>query len=268
MAGSRAKEMITRIIVALILLPLTLLLIIKGHPHLFFTVILVLVLLATKEMINIMRKDSIKLYDKLMWVTAVIVPTLICFIGLDIFVLISFVTLFLLFILKMFSKNPTENVLEEVSYNFFALMYVPFLFTFFPLLMFENYQYILYLCFVIWASDSFAYFTGVAIGKHKMIPKVSPGKTIEGVTGGIVGALIVAFVFNYYVLNATMLFTTVSAIAIIIAGILGDLMESMMKRSANVKDSGSLLPGHGGILDRFDSLMIGAPVLYFLIQYM
>ena len=125
----------------------------------------------------------------------------------------------------------------------------------------------LFLCFVIWASDSFAYFTGVALGKHKLIPKVSPGKSIEGLIGGAVGALIVAYFFNMFLLHESLVTIAIIAVDVIAAGVIGDLIESMMKRSANVKDSGSIIPGHGGILDRFDSLIIAAPVLYFYLIY-
>ncbi len=267
MGGKRGKEIIIRVIVGILLIPLAILLIVKAHPHIFFTVIVVLSLLATKEFINIMKTSEIKLYDKLLWLSAVIVPFVMYFLDFAYLVFTAFLLVFILFLLKMFSQNPTEKVMEEISYNFFAVMYIPFLFTFIPLIRDIGYEWVLFLCFVIWASDSFAYFTGVAAGRHKLIPKVSPGKTIEGVAGGVAGGIITALIFNYYFLDKSIMVILFITVDVIAAGIIGDLIESMMKRSTGIKDSGSLLPGHGGVLDRFDSLIISAPVLYFYLAY-
>ena len=267
MDSKKAKEMFMRIIVALILIPLALFLIIKAHSHIFLTVVAVISILGTHEFIKIMKQDNIRLYTPLMWISSVAVPFIIYFLGFTAFTAYAFVILFVLFLLKMFSANPTEKVMEEVSYNFFAVMFVPFMLTFLALLKNIGYEWVLFLCFVVWASDSFAYFTGVACGKHKLIPKVSPGKSIEGLIGGAVGALIVAYFFNMYLLHESLVTIAIIAVDVIAAGVIGDLIESMMKRSANVKDSGSIIPGHGGILDRFDSLIIAAPVLYFYLIY-
>lgn len=268
MDSKKAKEMVMRIIVALILIPIALLLIIKAHSHIFLTVIALISLLGTYEFIKIMKNENIRLYTPLMWVSSVLVPFLIYFLGFTAFTAYAFVILFILFLLKMFSSNPVEKVMEEVSYNFFAVMFVPFMLTFMALLKEIGYEWVLFLCFVVWASDSFAYFAGVAFGKHKLIPKVSPGKSVEGLIGGTIGALIIGALFNYYLLQENWIIMAVIIIDVIVAGIIGDLIESMIKRSANVKDSGSLLPGHGGILDRFDSLMIAGPVLYFYLIFL
>lgn len=274
MDSSRLREVLMRLVTGFILFFIALWLIIKGHPHVFFTVIEVVLLLGTYEMIKIMKKDEkIRIYPSLMWAGAVIIPASIYFgdmygFGFNIFIAVSFLFLFLIFLLQMFSSNPTDNAVEAVSYNIFAVMYLPFLFSFIPLLKDYDSMWLLFLCFVIWASDSFAYFAGIAFGKHKLIPLVSPGKTIEGLAGGIVGALVIGAIFKYYLLkDASWLLTAVLAVEIIVAGIVGDLIESLMKRSAKVKDSGSLFPGHGGILDRFDSIIISAPVLYFYLTF-
>ncbi len=115
---------------------------------------------------------------------------------------------------------------------------------------------------MIWCSDTGAYFSGVWLGKHKLFERISPKKTWEGLFGGLILALISGFVISR--LTELLLLTDwlIIAVIIVFAGTAGDLVESMFKRSAGVKDSGKILPGHGGVLDRFDSLFISAPFVF------
>ena len=118
--------------------------------------------------------------------------------------------------------------------------------------------------FSTWASDTFAYFAGRAFGKRKIVPSISPNKTLEGFIGGFIGCVVTGIV--YAVISHIPVY--IGAYVGIICGVLaplGDLFESKLKRLCNVKDSGTLLPGHGGVLDRFDSLMFTAPVTLLLI---
>lgn len=111
-----------------------------------------------------------------------------------------------------------------------------------------------------WASDTFAYFTGKAMGRRKLCPQISPGKTVEGCLGGAIGTIVVALVVAY-MFNFSLLHGAILGLLIAIVAPLGDLAESLLKRACNIKDSGSLLPGHGGVLDRFDSILFVAPVV-------
>ena len=125
---------------------------------------------------------------------------------------------------------------------------------------------VLFVCFIVWVADSGAYFAGKSLGKHKMAPSVSPNKTIEGLIGGIITALIVAwFSAQWFELEfsstSTMLLIT---FVTVIISVLGDLVESMFKRVAGIKDSSNIIPGHGGVLDRIDSLTAAFPVFAFL----
>ena len=125
-------------------------------------------------------------------------------------------------------------------------------------------EYILYLILMIWFADSGAYFAGRTLGKNKLIPNVSPGKTWEGVFGALAITLVVALV-AIKLLNISSSHTTIFILityVTVIYSIVGDLSESMFKRMANIKDSGHIIPGHGGILDRIDSLMSGFPVFF------
>lgn len=120
------------------------------------------------------------------------------------------------------------------------------------------------LFFVVWASDMFALYIGSAIGRKPLAPHVSPRKTVEGAVGGLLGALLAAFVARgWFMHRLTVVDCIALGIGLGVVGILGDLVESMLKRGAGVKDSASLVPGHGGVLDRVDSLLYAAPVLYY-----
>ena len=129
---------------------------------------------------------------------------------------------------------------------------------------------------VTWASDTGAYAVGRMVGRHKLIPKVSPGKTVEGAIGGIIASVIVAWAFGDLVLrnSAQLGFkwfpwgVVVFGVIISVAAQIGDLFESLIKREAGVKDSSRILPGHGGILDRLDSMFFVLPVSYLLIQWL
>jgi phosphatidate cytidylyltransferase len=117
---------------------------------------------------------------------------------------------------------------------------------------------------VLMGSDTGAYFTGRALGKHKLAPKISPGKTWEGAIGGLLASLLAAVAAHYWFFPELSLKAALPlAAAMNVLGVLGDLTESALKRGADVKDSGALFPGHGGLLDRLDSLLFNAPLLYY-----
>lgn len=156
---------------------------------------------------------------------------------------------------------------DDIGYILLGTIYIGFGFSYMlaTRLMENGFSLTLLVLLTTWASDSGAYFTGKYLGKHKLWPAISPNKTIEGATGAIIFAILVSLLTNYFA-NITESTLTIILIGIIIsvAGQMGDLAESALKRSKEIKDSGAILPGHGGVLDRFDSLIFVFPILHLL----
>ncbi len=129
--------------------------------------------------------------------------------------------------------------------------------------------YIMLFYAIVWSADTFAYFSGRFLGKNKFWESISPKKTIEGLIGGLVGAAVVSLLLNHYFfhLKGGLVIVFIALLTALFTAF-GDLVESKLKRNLEVKDSGNMLPGHGGILDRFDGVLLGAPVYYLLVQYL
>ncbi len=159
---------------------------------------------------------------------------------------------------------------SQVMAAFFGFAYAPVMFSF--IYQTRQLQYGIYLVWMIfissWVCDTFAYLTGMMIGKHKMTPKLSPKKSIEGAIGGVVGSALAGALFGYFIVEKvvpdqqiTWVFAAIGGIGAMISQI-GDLAASAIKRNHNIKDYGHLIPGHGGIMDRFDSVIFTAPMIY------
>jgi len=131
---------------------------------------------------------------------------------------------------------------------------------------FHGAKLVLFVCLIVWAADSGAYFAGKSFGKHKMAPSVSPNKTIEGLLGGIIASMLIGWLFagwfNIHFSSVPVMLVTI--LATVVISVLGDLVESMFKRVSGIKDSSNIIPGHGGVLDRIDSLTAAFPVFAFL----
>ena len=167
--------------------------------------------------------------------------------------------------LTLFTRRPLVEVLPAagISASGFILIAFPLSFAI-PLhgISGQGPAMLLFALVIVWVSDTAAYFAGRSIGKHPFAPKLSPNKTWEGAVAGFLGSLAVAFVFMPWV-NVPLVHLLAMAAAGNIAGQVGDLLESGYKRSAGTKDSGSLLPGHGGVLDRIDALILAIPVVWY-----
>ena len=169
---------------------------------------------------------------------------------------------------RLFSRHPVAGALGDVASTFMGVFYVAMLFAYQVVICVgaDGKQWLVFLYFVIWASDIGAYAVGIPFGKHRLYEKVSPKKSIEGLIGALVAAAGMALVCRVLLWPAPLM-GVLEAIGIALllaaAGVIGDLVESLFKRAAGVKDSGSIIPGHGGILDRMDSMLFAAPVLYY-----
>lgn len=176
-----------------------------------------------------------------------------------IFPIVSFVYMIKLY--KKFERKPFTNI----AYMILGLFYVAMPFSLLNIAVYENGQYnfeVIFGClFILWASDTGAYFAGTLFGKRKLFERISPKKSWEGAVGGAILAIVFALVIaDYFDSLQKWQWLTISGI-IIVGGIYGDLIESLLKRSIEIKDSGVSLPGHGGFLDRFDGLLISAPFI-------
>ncbi|MDQ0230501.1 phosphatidate cytidylyltransferase [Metabacillus malikii] len=182
----------------------------------------------------------------------------------------EFALLALLLLLTYTVVTKNKFTFEDVGFLVIAIFYLGIGFYF--LIETRNIpvhglELVFFALLLIWVTDSGAYFVGRAMGKKKLWPEISPNKTVEGAVGGVLFAVLFACIYHYFtgVLDN---YVTVTFITILLSifGQIGDLVESALKRHYQVKDSGNILPGHGGILDRFDSLLFVLPLLHFLIR--
>lgn len=180
--------------------------------------------------------------------------------------------LFLSPVIELFSKN--ERPIQNIAYTFMGIIYIAVPFSILNFIItpidLEPQRYmpevLIGLFLIIWSNDSGAFAVGSFWGRTKMLERVSPKKTWEGAIGGAFFALLASFLLHHYFDFMNLWQAFVLAMLCVVSGTIGDLTESLIKRSFNVKDSGTLLPGHGGLLDRFDSLLFAAPVYYIFIS--
>ena len=239
----------------------------KGFP--FFIIVIIIALLGLRELYSIANKQGYK--------PSYILGTILtlCFIFISIYdvynlnyyignIIITFFII-LSFIIQLFRKDHSK-VLNEISITIFGSIYLGYLLSFILKIkdLPNGNYYLISLLIITWANDIGAYLIGTKLGKNKIFPKISPKKTIEGSIGGVIFSIAGTFALKNW-LNLT--FNELLSLGLIIAIIaqLGDLFESVLKRGSGIKDSGTLIPGQGGILDCLDSLIFTAPVFYYYI---
>ncbi len=263
-----------RWITSLVAAPLLFLLIYMGGLVLFTLFIMAVCAVALWEYFGIVFNDHRQATRGPIQILGLIIgPVIIAAAGLGHFdVILYLISLNLiataLIALKLFKKDAAvpELVIKQVL----GIVYIPVFLAYLVLMRsgVEGANWIFFLICIIFAGDVAAYYAGTYWGRHKLCPSVSPGKTVEGALGGLganvaVGSLYKMLFFPDLNWGGCLLMFVVTGMA----GQAGDLFESVFKRSARIKDSGSLLPGHGGILDRIDALLFAAPLAYFFMQY-
>ena len=174
-------------------------------------------------------------------------------------------------IVELYRKK--EHPFTNIAYTIAGIVYIAFPFSLLSFFVLEtpeasfSPQILLGFIFLIWINDSGAYAFGSLFGKHKLFKRISPNKTWEGAIGGMTSALVLAYLLPLFFDSLARMDWIVISIIVVIIGTYGDLVESMLKRSLGIKDSGNVLPGHGGILDRFDSIILAAPLVFVYLQF-
>jgi phosphatidate cytidylyltransferase len=173
-------------------------------------------------------------------------------------------------LLFLFRVRSIDTAAREVAFAMLAFLYIPFLLMHLVQLRQTPFgiQWMFVIMLIVMTNDSAAYYTGSAFGRHRLYPLVSPKKSIEGAVGGLVGSLGGTLLAKFtFFPQLTFEDAAVTALVIGVVGQAGDLFESLLKRSFGVKDSGTIIPGHGGVLDRLDSILFAAPITYYYVLF-
>jgi len=254
--------MITRIISAVVGIPILIGIIILGGTPLMVALGLVMIL-GLREFYQALSKKGFHPVEGVGYAFTVFLVFSL-YLGTD-WATLGIYGAFLLTTLALLIQKK-HNVQDGIL-TLYGILYIPILMSYILRVdLLENPPYIIWVIFIIaFATDTFAYFTGMFLGKHKLCPRVSPKKTIEGSLGGLAGTIIACGVFAYFILpEALFSFMVLGAIGSAVAQ-MGDLSASMIKRWTGIKDFGKIMPGHGGVLDRFDSIIYTAPLVYYYI---
>ena len=253
------------------------------HPISFFITGLILLIGTQYEYYNMIRNSGVNpqmVPGIITGITAYVISTLVAS-GMipEKSFLVLIPVMLLIIVLELYRRQ--DKPFDSLAHTFFSVLYIGVPFSMFPFSAFSHSGLnslishdgitfspgiIIGFFLLIWANDTGAYLMGISFGRHRLMERISPKKTWEGFFGGIITAALVAWVLSYWlgVVNPSQ--WVIISLIISVAGTYGDLVESMLKRSIGVKDSGIIMPGHGGFLDRFDSAIISFPLVYLFIS--
>jgi phosphatidate cytidylyltransferase len=254
----------TRLITAAIALPILIFAILKLPPLWFAAMMAVIAALALAEFLSMYNVPRNILLATVLLGGAVVIGKQAGYFADTL--LVSF---FIVATFRLFMKRTAAGALNDMAPEIFGLLYIPGLISLMIPLRQQDPFLIIMLLGMVWGGDAVAYFVGKSIGKWKLYPSMSPNKTWEGAIGSVLGALGVAVLLQITVLKwipieqAAIIGAVIGAVTVV-----GDLVESMLKRDAGIKDSGVWIPGHGGVLDKMDGSLYAGPVLYWLLMAM
>lgn len=174
-----------------------------------------------------------------------------------------------IFIIELYRKS--ENVFVNIGFTLLGILYIAVPLSFANYIVIINHTYnshlLLGFLFLMWSYDTLAYVFGVSFGKHRLFERISPKKSWEGFIGGAISSIGIAFIISLFFSELSFLHWALMSVMVSVFGTYGDLVESSFKRNIDEKDSGNLLPGHGGILDRFDAVLFTLPIFYVYLQF-
>jgi len=259
---------LTRIISSIVSLPILLAIIYFGTPFHFFLLLEFAIFIGLYEFYRMIEKGGLGCYKWAGIILGILLSAAI-FKGAYINLVIA-ASVIIIFIIRIFEGNTSDNTFSYVSNTIFGIVYVSFLMSYLGVIRASGdngRELIFFVLLITWMGDTTAYYGGKGFGKHKLAPAISPKKTVEGAIIGLIGSIVGAIIAKSWFLDISILNAIAAGILIGVFGQFGDLSESIIKRNLQVKDSGGIIPGHGGILDRVDSLLFSAPVFYYYYSF-
>lgn len=257
-----------RVLTALVGLPLFLLLVFKASHPVFSLAVLVVALLGLKEFYDLAARGENGVQKFLGLLMGALLIRGFYYADFTLMVRVLALAVLVTLLFRTFSGRAVTHAAQEVGVTLLGLLYVCFFFGYLVLIREQpnGRAWIFFLFLLIWSGDTGAYYVGRAVGKRKLLEKISPNKTVAGAVGGLATTVAAAWLCRPFLFPDLPVWpTTILALVLGVAGQVGDLAESLIKRASGAKDSGNLLPGHGGVLDRFDGILFAAPVLYYAV---
>lgn len=264
--SGKSNSLLKRWVTGLILAPILVLIIVFGSKEIFTALVIFFILGGVWEYNHMVFGNGFIKEKTEGLVLAVIIPLVALFGNSQQMLAVLALSVLVVFIIFILSIKESKFDVLAVVKVIFGMMYIPFLMSYFISLRMtdKGIEWIFFVLFLAFIGDIVALYVGKYFGKHKLVPFVSPGKTVEGLAGLVAGSITACLIFSYYFLpEISLVQVAIIAFTGSIIGQLGDICESAIKRNFGFKDASSLLPGHGGVLDRLDCLIFIAPYVYY-----